>query len=354
MLSSFPLPALLLIFLGAAALVWVAGTYLSSATDILSDRFGLGQALGGLLLLALVTNLPEIAITVSAALSHNIGIAIGNILGGIALQTVVLVALDGFGVPDHPLTYRAASLVLVLEGALVIGVLGVVLMASQLPASLVFVRVGPGAFLIAVVWLVGIWLLNKARRGLPWHEQGDAPGGQKGDGQARSKKAQQAKERGMSTLHAGIIFALGALATLVAGVALEESGNGIATHIGLSGVLFGSTFLAASTSLPELSTGLSSLKLGDYKLAFSDIFGGNAFLPVLFLVATLLSGQSVLPHAQKTDIYLTSLGILLTMVYLWGLIFRPRRQYLKLGLDSLIVLFLYVLGVVGLVAVAHG
>jgi cation:H+ antiporter len=42
------------------------------------------------------------------------------------------------------------------------------------------------------------------------------------------------------------------------------------------------------------------------------------------------------------------------MVYLWGLIFRPQRQYLKLGLDSLIVLFLYILGVVGLVAVAHG
>jgi cation:H+ antiporter len=51
-------------------------------------------------------------------------------------------------------------------------------------------------------------------------------------------------------------------------------------------------------------------------LAFSDIFGGNAFLPVLFLLATLLSGQAVLPAAHKTDIYLTSLGILLTMVYL--------------------------------------
>lgn len=39
---------------------------------------------------------------------------------------------------------------------------------------------------------------------------------------------------------------------------------------------------------------------GDYKLAMGDIFGGNAFLPVLFLFVTLISGQAVLPRAQAT------------------------------------------------------
>src|ERR687890_309446 len=124
MFASLSLPILLLLFAGAAAFVWVAGIRLSDTTDVLSSRLGLGQALGGLLLLAIVTNLPEIAITASAALSDNLGVAVGNILGGIAIQTVVLVVLDAFGVRgDKSLTYRAASLSLVLEGVLVIAVL---------------------------------------------------------------------------------------------------------------------------------------------------------------------------------------------------------------------------------------
>jgi len=138
----------------------------------------------------------------------------------------------------------------------------------------------------------------------------------------------------------------------VAGVMLEESGTAVAEHIGMSGVLFGATVLAAATSLPELSTGLASMKLHDYQLAVSDIFGGNAFLPVLFLLATLISGQAVLPHAQNTDIYLAALGILLTTVYICGLIFRPKRRLLGMGLDSLVVLILYAVAIAGLVAIA--
>ncbi len=356
MFSSLFLPILVLIFVGAAAAVWVAGVRLSGTTDILSSRFGLGEALGGLILLAIVTNLPEIAITASASLSHNLGVAVGNILGGIAIQTVVLVVLDVFGVRGgDPLTYRAASLVLVLEGALVIAVLTVAVMGSQLPVSLVFWRVEPEALLIAALWVVGLLLLNRARSGLPWHEKGDAPNGQeKPHGHSKLKKNQEAQRKGVSTTRAATIFSVAAIVTLVGGVVLEESGDAIAGNIDMSGILFGSTFLAAATALPEVSTGLTSVRLGDYKLAVSDIFGGNAFLPVLFLMAGLLSGEAVLPRAHDTDIYLTGLGILLTVVYLCGLIFRPRRHILHVGVDSLAVLVLYTIGMTGLIAVARG
>jgi cation:H+ antiporter len=106
---------------------------------VLAERLHLGSALGGLILLAIATNLPEIAITGSAALAGQLDVAVGNILGGIAIQTVVLVALDTAGVrPRPPLTRLAASLMLVLEGA---------------------------------YW----FLLNRAGKGLHWRGGGDAP-----------------------------------------------------------------------------------------------------------------------------------------------------------------------------------
>jgi cation:H+ antiporter len=142
------------------------------------------------------------------------------------------------------------------------------------------------------------------------------------------------------------------LVTLVAGVVIERSGEEFFGRQGLSGVLFGATVLATATALPEVSTGLTSTRLGDYQLAISDIFGGNAFLPVLFLLATLISGKPVLPSAHHTDIYLTALGMILTLVYLAGLVFRPKRQYLRAGPDSLVVLVLYAVGIAGLATIS--
>jgi cation:H+ antiporter len=344
------LALLLLVFAGAAGAVWIAGVHLSNTTDVLDHRLGFGEAVGGLVFLSIATNLPEIAITSSAALSHNLGIAIGNILGGIAIQTVVLVILDAVGLGAAvALTYRAASLLLVLECGLVLAVLVVAVAGTQLPAYLTKARIEPASVLIVVVWLLGLALLNRAQKGLPWHEQGVAPDGQR-EPMAHSKAKKSAKAP--STARTAAVFAISALVTLAGGVVLERSGERIAGHLNMTGVLFGATVLAAATALPEVSTGLQAVRMGDYQLAMSDIFGGNAFLPVLFLVASLLSGSAVLPLAQKTDIYLTALGALLTVVYVYGLIFRPRRMVLRMGLDSVTVLVLYAVGIVGLVAIA--
>jgi cation:H+ antiporter len=348
--SGLGLAPLGLIFFAAAVAIWVAGIHLSRSTDALDSRLGVGEALGGAVLLAIATNLPEVAITCAAALAHDLGIAIGNILGGIAIQTVVLVALDAAMGPQSALTTRAASLVLALEGLLVIVVLAISVMGAQLPSSHPRGRLEPAALMIALCWLAGLWLVNRARRGLSWHDSsGNAPGAQEKP-LGHSKAAIAAR---MSLARAGSVFGLAAVVTLASGVVLERSGERIASHIGLSGVIFGATILAAATALPEISTGVASVKLGDYQLAVSDIFGGNAFLPVLFLVASLLSGSAVLPQAQATDIYLTALGIVLTVVYVGGLIMRPHRQVARIGLDSLTVLVLYVAGIAGLFAVAN-
>ena len=83
MFASLELASLLSIFVAAAAAIWVAGVQLSNTTDVLSRRLSFGAALGGVILLAIATNLPEIAIVVSAAAANDVGVAVGNFLGGI-------------------------------------------------------------------------------------------------------------------------------------------------------------------------------------------------------------------------------------------------------------------------------
>jgi cation:H+ antiporter len=346
--------ALVVIFVAAAAAVWVAGIWLSRTTDVLSVRFHLGEALAGSILLAITTNLPEVAITVTAALEHNIGIATGNILGGIAIQTVALALIDAIGLGRRAaLTYLAASLQLVLEGAIVVAVLVVTIMGTQASSHVYLGRLEPAALIITLVWLAGLWLVKRANRGLPWDEAGQrAPDGQEVPrGTRKTRRSDDAADRGIGTARAATIFIVAAAVTLGAGVALERSSERLAQHAGMSGVLFAATVLAAATALPEVSTGLASVRLGDYQLAVSDIFGGNAFLPTLFLLASFLAGSAVLPGANEPDIYLTALGALLTVVYMIGLIFRPRRLLGPLGLDSAVVVAFYAFGILGLVFV---
>jgi cation:H+ antiporter len=363
-LDSWPLPLLTAVFVVAAGLIWISGVKLAETTDVLDSRLHLGSAFGGLIMLAVATNLPEIAITVSASVSGNVEIAVGNILGGIGLQTVVLAVLDLFGKRGQavrPLTYRAASLTLVLEGLVVVGVLSVVIAGSQLPASLELARLTPDVVLIAALWAFGLYLVQRAGKGLPWHEDGEAPEASPHPKGHRGRKHEHSSDQSStggvvghpSTVRTATIFTISALVTLVAGVVLERSGEAASSQVGLSGVLYGATVLALATSLPELSTGLQAIRQGDDNLAMSDIFGGNAFLPVLFLVATLISGRAVLPQAKSSDIYLTALAALLTLVYVVGLIFRPRRRVAGMGVDSATVVALYVVGVGGLIAIAR-
>ena len=110
---------------------WVARVNLAKATDLLDDRYGLGEALGGMILLSVAGSLPELAITISAAVAGNMGMAAGNLIGGVAMQTFVLVIADRFVRGNRPLSTAAGSLVPALEGLLVIAVVCVTVMSAE-------------------------------------------------------------------------------------------------------------------------------------------------------------------------------------------------------------------------------
>jgi cation:H+ antiporter len=148
-------------------------------------------------------------------------------------------------------------------------------------------------------------------------------------------------------------FVVAATVTLVAGVCLESSGSALADRANVSGVVFGATVLALATALPEISSGIAAVRLGDHKLAVADIFGGNAFQVCLFLLADLIAGQPVLPSSGDLNSWLAALGILLTVVYASGVIVRIERCHLRLGFDSILCVGLFAFGIAGLYAIAH-
>lgn len=346
-MSSLPAVALLAIFAASAAAIWVAGIELSSTVDALDARLGLGSAMGGLIILSIATNLPEIVITVSAAISGKLDLAIGNLLGGIAIQTLVLAVLDAGVGRDATLTYIAASLLLVLEGVVVVAVTVAAIMTAQLPASANLGGVSPGSVAVVGLWITGLFVIARSRSTLPW--KAEAMGARPGSHPTKRPMPERHRARRFGAVVA--IFGGAALVTLIAGVTIEESGSALASKAGIQGAVFGATFLAAATALPEVSTGLQAVRQGDHQLAISDIFGGNAFLPVLFLVADALSGKPALAAAKASDLWIAGLGVVMTAVYLVGLVLRPQRVRARLGLDSLVAIGFYALGIAGLLAI---
>jgi cation:H+ antiporter len=352
-MSDLGTPVLLAIFLGAALATWVAGVNLAKATDLLDDRYGLGEALGGMILLSVAGSLPELAITISAAVAGNLGLAAGNLIGGVAMQTFVLVIADRFVRGDRPLSTAAGSLVPALEGLLVIAVVCVTVMSAVLPSSASIGPLGVGAIGIVVIWVIGIVTLNRTRSRadltLVTAEVGGPPRSTATGGE-RPADADAAKPSGAG--RPILLFAAASIVTLVAGVLLERSGNQLANNWGINGVIFGATFLAAATALPEISTGITGVRLGRYTLVFGDMFGGNAFQLTLFFVADLVAGQPVLPAEGKANAWIGCVGLLMTAVFVSGIVLRPQRRHFGLGLDSWIALLIYALGVWGLVVVA--
>lgn len=349
--SGLGTPLLLGIFAAGALAIWLAGFALSKATDALDDRLNLGEALGGMILLAIAGSLPELAITVSGALQGNLGLVAGNLIGGIAMQTLVLAICDATVKGDRPLSYLVGSLLPVFEALLVVAVVTWAILGGLLPDSAAIGSVSPISLAIVATWVLGMVLLNRMRKKEAWqvHAEGSSPG------RRHRRVAHETAPRPYAdagTRRVVLVFLGASGVTLVAGVFLQDAGNVLAGRWNVSGVVFGATALAAVSALPEISTGIAAVRLGDNQLVMSDIFGGNAFQLCLFLLADLLASQPVLPFEGRANGWLAGLGILLTTVYAISVVLRPERRVLRLGTDSILVIALYAVGIVGLLAIA--
>ena len=340
MFGDLPLWLNVAIFCAAALAVWLAGTRIADYADAVARRTGLGHAAAGLLLLAGITSLPEVAVTVTASVTGNASLAVNNLLGSVAMQVAILAVADAVigkdaltsVIPDPTVLLQIALNVLVLSlvGAAVVagdwGVFGVGVWSCLLLASYV-----------GAIWLISRgqgrsgWVADRETRPL-----------------RRLKPTPQQEEqddRGpLSRLFLRI--AGGAAVILVAGFLLSQTGEAIAAQTGLGQSLGGYLLVAISTSLPEVSTVIAAVRLRRYVMAVSDIFGTNLFNGALvFVVDAVYRGGPVLNEVGAFSAFAALLGVVVSALFLVGLVERRDRTVLRMGYDSFAVLGVYFAGV---------
>lgn len=330
---SVSLSSSVLIFVLCAAVIWIAGANLAYLADRLADRFKLAKSLVGLLLLSLATSLPEVATTLGAAVRQSQDLVLNNLFGGIALQTAILAMSDFWArgaITNYPRRANHA-----LEATLLVFLLAVALIIVNLDTGFVVFGVGLGSVLIALIYAGAVWLLRRYDGSSDWVPV-DLPDPETLPFPAPSGLESRSNRR--LIVQAGVAC----LAILVFGLLMVFMADRIATLSGLGASFIGVTLLATATSLPELTTSITAVRIGAYTMAISNIFGSNLIMLVLVFPADILFRQgAILQGTSKTVSLSLSFGIAVTAVYLVGLIVRRKPKIGAIGADSLLVLVIF-------------
>ena len=340
--QSYPIGVNLAAFAAAAAAVWFAGTYLTRFAEMLADRLGLGRVFAGALLLGGATSLPEIATTLTAASSGDADLAASNLLGGVAMQFAVLALVDAFVMKRRALTFFTPKPVLLMQGVLLIALLALAVAAVATQGLGSFRGLGIWSVLLAAAYVCGLRITFSYEGHSPWRAMND-----EGEPILPTRGGEQRDDdrKQLSTARAGTGFALAALAVLVAGFIVARSGEALAQQTGLGSGFVGATLVALATSLPEVSTTSAAVRSGAYGLAVGNIFGTNALEVALLAVADLGYREgSIYAAVAPSAMFLAALGMVVTCVYLWGVLERRDRTLFGMGVDSFTVLLVYAAG----------
>lgn len=318
---------------GAGAVVWWAGTALGRDADALAASRGYDRALVGVLLLGVATSLPEIATTVTAGVLGNAGLATGNLMGGVALQIVVLAAADAL-VARRALAHAAVQPGILLQHVALLLLLSLAIAGMAVGEPFVVLGLGVWPVALVVLYIGSILLLRRDEEVIRWttdsHETATP----------RARSPEPAPEQ-PPILRIGLSGAL----ILVAGWVLARSGHELTQSFGLNETFVGAALVALATSLPEISTVTASVRAGAYDMAVSNIVGTNTLeVALLFVADVALREAALLSRATSSDIFLAALAAVLTCLYLTAILRRQRRTVGRVGYESVAIVIAYAAG----------
>lgn len=264
----------------------------------------------GFIFIAIATSIPELAVSVSAIMSADIGIAIGNLLGSNVADIALIVGIASFFGP------------VIIRRRLLREISTILFLTSLIPLILLNVRQSGRivGFVLLIMFFLFVYYSMKRNLKL---RMGRAPA-EKIDHHFRAKIW-------VVTL---LFFFLGIAGVFISSRFVVDSAVGIAFQLGIAEAVIGATIIAIGTSLPELAVDITAIRKGHWGLAFGDAIGSA------LTNLTLVLGMVLVVAGLPVDIRIFEtliMFLLATNMILWYFIGKGRLD----RKEGIILLFVY-------------
>ncbi len=269
-----------ILFIAAGlALLFFGGEGLVKGSVSLARRLGLSDLLVSAVVVGFGTSMPEMTVSVGAALKDAPEIALGNVVGSNIANVLLILSICALIYPMR------ASDPAIMRDSLMVLFTSLILCTITMTMGVLNFVTGLCLFILLIAYIGWIYGQDRKRSKL------------------EKQEIQQhviADTEGETDLKLGIalLYSLAGLAMLVGGATLLVDGaTSIARQIGISEAVIGLTLVAVGTSLPELATGFVAAMRKHGDVIIGNILGSNIFnilsiLGVTGMIASIpLTGQ---------------------------------------------------------------
>lgn len=313
-------------FLFSGAVIVLAAMQLARFADAIAIRTGFGRLFVGALLLAGATSMPEILTGISSFNQGVHNLTAGNLMGSNSFNIMLLAAADLASRDRRVLRLVAMRHALTGSAAVVMITLAVFFLAANIDVMLG--PIGLDSIILMLAYIALILLLQKSN---PVTEQ---PGPEDVDSS-------------LPAMHISVIgFILAAAVIAWASPILVSSSSAIADQTGLGTSFVGTTLVAITTSLPELVTTISLVRIGAEDMAVGNLFGSNMFnmFAIGFLDLFYSPGRFI-GAIDPAFVLVGLLGLLITGIALVGNVGKiERRVFGVVEIDAFLIVMIYLAG----------
>ena len=279
----------ILLIIGFVLLIKGADFFVDGASSI-AGKLKVPSLIIGLTVVSMGTSMPEAAVSVSASLSGDNAISLGNVIGSNIFNLLMVVGISAIIAPvvsDRDILKRDMPVNIIITA---------VLFAVLLDGNLSRIDA------VILLLLFAAYMFILIRSALKNRDESEAP-----------KVYSWAKS---------LIFVVVGLAAIIGGGQLVvNSAKTIAINLGMGETLVGLTVVAIGTSLPELVTSVVAARKGD-----SGIAMGNAVGSCIFNILMILGLAGVIkPMAADSAFYIDT-GILIGVSALMLLFALTKRK----------------------------